>query len=105
MKREEISWQRDMRFEVCVIEGELLTGNGHTGLMAIITPLIWQLHRINCVLICPLSSDSVSGLCDYKMGCVYVDQGHRSTASQNQQEATALNLFGNPSHNLTIRRG
>ena len=52
----------------------LLTGNGHIGLMAIITPLIWQLHGINCILICPLSPGLVSGLCDYKRGCVYVDQ-------------------------------
>ena len=66
-------------------EGELLTGNGHTCLMAIITPLNWQLYGINCVLICPLNPDLISGLCDYIRGCVYVDQIHRSTASRAKQ--------------------
>ena len=63
----------------------LLISNGHTGLMDIITVLIWQLHGINCVLIYPLNSDSVSGLCDYIRGCVYVDQIHRSTARRAKQ--------------------
>ena len=63
-------------------EGELLTGNSHTGLMAIITPLIWQLHEINYVLICLLNTDSVSRLSVYNSGCVYVDKTDRNTASQ-----------------------
>ena len=32
------------RYKVCVTEGELLTGNGYTGLMAINTPFICQLQ-------------------------------------------------------------
>ena len=72
------------RYEIRALcdRGELLTGNGHTGLMPIITQLIWQLYGINCVLICPFNPDSVSGLCDYIKGCVYVDKIHRYTESR-----------------------
>ena len=79
-------------------DGELLTGNGHTGLMTIITILIWQLHGINCVLICLLNLDSISGLSNYKKGCVYVDKIYRSTASQ---KPTVSNYPKSLWHSLT----
>jgi len=91
-----------MRFKVCVTEGKLLTGNGHTGLMAIIILLIWQLHGINCVLICLLNPNSVSGLSDYKRGCMYVDKKYRSIASQkptvSNYPKTLWHSFTQPNH-------